>query len=66
MHLLLERPDYQFFLRGADGGSALVNTRRLHTSFIIAPDRLVEAAHQSFSASLGAAQPAHQPMHSTR
>ena len=42
MHLLLERQDYQFFLRGADGGSALVNTRRLHTSFIIAPDALRE------------------------
>ncbi|MDE2406597.1 MAG: Mth938-like domain-containing protein [Xanthomonadaceae bacterium] len=42
MHLLLERPDYQYFLRGADGGSALVNTRRLTRSFIIAADTLLE------------------------
>lgn len=42
MHLLLERPDYQYFLRGADGNSALVNAQRLSRSFIIAPDALVE------------------------
>jgi uncharacterized protein len=42
MHLILERPDYQFFLRGADGRSALVNDRTLRRSFIIAPDTLVE------------------------
>lgn len=42
MQLHLERPDYDYFLRGADGGHALVNERRLETSFVIAPDRLVE------------------------
>lgn len=42
MQLNLERPDYQYFLRGADGGSALVNERRLTASFIIAPEALVE------------------------
>src|SRR5690606_25056816 len=31
-----------FFLRGADGRTALVNDRRLDASFIVAPDRLVE------------------------
>ncbi len=42
MQLNLERPDYEFFLRGADGAQALVNDRILHRSFIIAPDTLVE------------------------
>ena len=42
MQLNLERPDYQYFLRGADGSSALVNERRLARSFIVAPDHLVE------------------------
>ena len=42
MQLNLERPDYQYFLRCADGGSALVNERRLTASFIIAPEALVE------------------------
>lgn len=42
MQLNLERPDYEFFLRGADGASALVNDRILRRSFIIAPDRLIE------------------------
>lgn len=42
MHLNLERPDYDFFLRSANGGSALVNERRLTRSFVIAPDALVE------------------------
>ncbi|WP_240124963.1 Mth938-like domain-containing protein [Thermomonas alba] len=42
MQLNLERPDYAYFLRGADGTSALVNERRLHTSFVIAPDTLIE------------------------
>ena len=42
MQLNLERPDYQYFLRGADGGSALVNERRLTASFIVAPEALVE------------------------
>ena len=42
MQLVHEQPDFEFFLRGADGGSALVNDRRLASSFIVAPDRLIE------------------------
>ena len=42
MQLNLERPDYQYSLRGADGASALVNDRRLERSFVIAPNALVE------------------------
>ena len=42
MQLNLERPDYRYFLRGADGASALVNERRLTRSFMVAPDHLVE------------------------
>ena len=42
MQLNLERPDYTWFLRGADGTQALVNDRVLMHSFIIAPDTLVE------------------------
>ncbi len=42
MQLHLERPDYAYFLRGADGASALVNDRRLTASFILAPNTLVE------------------------
>jgi uncharacterized protein len=42
MQLNLERPDHEFFLRGADGSAALVNERRLTSSFVIAPDRLIE------------------------
>lgn len=42
MQLNLERPDYQYFLRGADGAGALVNARKLSSSFIIAPDTLIE------------------------
>ncbi|MGY1409781.1 MULTISPECIES: Mth938-like domain-containing protein [unclassified Luteimonas] len=42
MQLFHEQPDFEFFLRGADGRSALVNQRRLEVSFIVAPDRLVE------------------------
>jgi uncharacterized protein len=42
MQLNLERPDYAWFLRGADGGHALVNDRTLTRSFVIAPDALVE------------------------
>ena len=41
MQLHLERPDYEYFLRGADGRHALVNERRLEVSFVIAPDRLI-------------------------
>ncbi len=43
MLLHLERPDHAFFLRGADGGHALVNERRLTASFVLAPDTLIEA-----------------------
>lgn len=42
MQLNLERPDYQYFLRGADGAGALVNDRRLTASFVVGPDTLVE------------------------
>ena len=42
MQLNLERPDYQYFLRGADGASALVNDRRLTRSFVVAPNTLLE------------------------
>jgi uncharacterized protein len=42
MLLTLERPDHEFFLRGADGRVALVNDRRLERSFILAPNRLIE------------------------
>ena len=42
MLLVEEKPDFEFFLRGADGRSARVNDRELTVSFIIAPDKLVE------------------------
>ena len=42
MQLTLERPDYAYALRGADGRHAQVNDRSLTCSFIIAPDALVE------------------------
>jgi len=42
MQLVHEQPDFEFFLRGADGRTALVNDRRLDASFIVAPDRLLE------------------------
>jgi uncharacterized protein len=42
MQLHLERPDYTYFLRGADGASALVNDRRLTASFILSPNTLIE------------------------
>ena len=42
MQLVLERPDYAYSLRGADGRHALVNERTLTRSFIVAPDTLVE------------------------
>ncbi len=42
MQLNLERPDYRYSLRGADGASALVNDRRLTRSFVVSPDSLVE------------------------
>lgn len=42
MQLNLERPDYSYFLRAADGHAALVDERTLDQSFIIAPDTLIE------------------------
>jgi len=42
MQLNLERPDYRYFLRGADGVSALVNERRIERSCVVAPEALVE------------------------
>lgn len=42
MLLVEEKPDFDYFLRGADGASALVNDRRLEKSFIITPHRLIE------------------------
>ncbi len=42
MQLHLERPDYAYFLRGADGRSALVNDRTLHRSFCVSPETLIE------------------------
>jgi uncharacterized protein len=42
MLLHLEHPDYEFFMRGADGASAKVNERVLDRSFILAPNRLIE------------------------
>jgi uncharacterized protein len=42
MQLVHERPDFAYFLRGADGVSALVNERILHASFIVTPMQLLE------------------------
>ena len=42
MQLNLERPDDTWYLRGADGRHALVNDRELTSSFVIAPDALIE------------------------
>lgn len=42
MQLTLERPEHDFVLRGANGACATVNDRRLTTSFILAPDALIE------------------------
>lgn len=42
MQLVHEHPDFDYFLRGADGTHALVNDRILRSSFIVAPDRLIE------------------------
>lgn len=43
MQLNLEHPDHEFLLRGADGTVAVVNDRRLTSSFILSPDRLIDA-----------------------
>jgi uncharacterized protein len=42
MQLNLERPDYAWYLRGAEGDYALVNERVLRKSFVICPDALIE------------------------
>lgn len=42
MLLTLENPDFRYTLRGADGRSALVNEQRLESSFILAPNQLIE------------------------
>jgi uncharacterized protein len=42
MQLNLERPDYAWYLRGADGNHALVNDRVLRSSFVVSPDTLIE------------------------
>lgn len=42
MQLVLERPDHRYFLRAADGCSALVNERTLTVSFIVSPMTLIE------------------------
>ncbi|MEO5628645.1 MAG: Mth938-like domain-containing protein [Thermomonas sp.] len=42
MQLNLERPDYRYFMRGANGTSALVNEQRLTRSFVISPNTLIE------------------------
>lgn len=43
MQLNLEHPDHEFLLRGADGTVAVVNDRQLTSSFILSPDRLIDA-----------------------
>ena len=42
MQLNLERPDYRYFLRGANGVSALVNDQRITRSCVVAPNLLIE------------------------
>ena len=42
MQLNLERPDYRWYLRGAECDHALVNERVVRNSFVIAPDALIE------------------------
>ncbi|MDO4709028.1 MAG: Mth938-like domain-containing protein [Pseudomonadota bacterium] len=42
MHLVEEKPDFEFFLRGAAGHYALVNEQRLQASFILTPQQLIE------------------------
>ena len=56
MQLNLERPDYSWTLRGADGRHALVNERELRASFVIAPDTLLEDWPVSDASQLDAIQ----------
>ena len=44
MQLNLEPAEHAYVLRGADGRSALVNDRRLTSSFVIAPGALLASA----------------------
>jgi uncharacterized protein len=56
MQLNLERPDYAWSLRGADGDHALVNERVLRASFVVAPDILLEDWPVTDAAALDVAQ----------
>ena len=56
MQLNLERPDYSWTLRGADGRHALVNERELRASFVVAPDTLLEDWPVSDASQLDAIQ----------
>lgn len=42
MQLVHETPDFEWFMRAADGRHARVSGRELRRSFIVAPDRLIE------------------------
>lgn len=42
MQLTLEQPNFEFFMRGANGRHACVNSRVLHHSFVITPSTLLE------------------------
>ena len=52
MQLNHELPDYAYALRSADGRSARVNDRVLETSFILAPNELIEGWKVDASAAL--------------
>ena len=52
MQLNHELPDYAYALRAADGRSAKVNDRVLETSFILAPNELIEGWQAGASADL--------------
>jgi uncharacterized protein len=56
MQLNLERPDYNWSLRGADGDHALVNDRVLRASFVVSPDTLLEHWPVTDAATLEVAQ----------
>jgi uncharacterized protein len=56
MQLNLERPDYAWFLRGAEGDHALVNERVLRSSFVVSPDTLLEDWPVTDAATLDVAQ----------
>lgn len=42
MHLVEEKPDFEYFLRQADGHKAQVAEHVLHASFILSPRQLIE------------------------